>query len=532
MRIAIYNRYWNTRGGGERYAGLVAEILSRHHEVELLGPDPVDVEGLAAHLGLDFFRVRYRLLPPTNREAELTPLTAEYDLFVNSTYLSRLPSRAPRSIYLVLFPQRTWPHWLVRSLRRVLEPLAGGGTAPMETGDGFHPRDDSGALWSEGRFGVRLHAAAFQGRRARLSFVPVTPWPLQEAVLGVHGPVAGWRVEGDDLVVERDPDADGTVDLEVECRTFVPAEHGRSRDWRPLGLCLAGVRTRGPLGRVRNLAARVAGRVASHDAAIPASYDLLLSISEYTRRWVERRWGLDSEVLAPPVDVATFTPPEPGGKRKIILSVGRFFHGSHNKKHLRMLRVFRRMHDRGEIPPDWEYHLVGNLHRDRLVDLEYFADVERLAEGYPVKLLIDLRLEELVDEYRRASIFWHAAGWGESERRRPEKLEHFGLTTCEAMSAGCIPVVIARAGQLEIVEHGETGFLFSDARELATLTRRLIEAHGEPWTEELRRRAVAGVRRFGREPFERRLRELLATHGLLDDGEVPIGAVERAAVMD
>jgi glycosyltransferase involved in cell wall biosynthesis len=126
-----------------------------------------------------------------------------------------------------------------------------------------------------------------------------------------------------------------------------------------------------------------------------------------------------------------------------------------------------------------------------------------------------IALAQLVGEYRRASIFWHAAGWGESERSWPEKLEHFGMTTCEAMSSGCIPVVIAKAGQLEIVEHGENGYLFTRADELAAITRRLIEGHGEPWTHQLMERAALSVQRFSVPRFEQRLLEILRSRDLL-----------------
>jgi glycosyltransferase involved in cell wall biosynthesis len=174
------------------------------------------------------------------------------------------------------------------------------------------------------------------------------------------------------------------------------------------------------------------------------------------------------------------------------------------------------MCDRGELPEGWEYHLVGNLNRSRLVDLEYFADLQRLAEGYPIRLLVDLDLDRLIDEYRRASIFWHAAGWGENERRWPEKFEHFGLTTCEAMSSGCIPVVIAKAGQLEIVEHGATGFLFHTSRELEDATKLLVDGYGEPWTHELMQRAATSVRRFGRDGFIECLKQILRHRGLVE----------------
>ncbi|MFW6012123.1 MAG: glycosyltransferase [bacterium] len=517
MKIAIYNRYWSTRGGGERYAGAVAEILSRDHRVDLLGPEPVGLQALAGHLGLDLSRVRFRPVPPVS-ERKLAPISAEYDLFVNCTYLSRLPSRAGKSVYLVLFPQRTWRPGVVHLARRIAGAVPSK-PSPVVPLEGFYETDEHGSLWSRETARFRVEPEAFRRGRARLRFSVPEERPLEEALTDVRSPGAQWRIEAGELVLEREAGAAaGPVAVEIECRTVVPFELGLSADRRRLGVCLLGASTHRLWGKLSRLTERVEGRIDAHDAEIPASYDLLLAISEFTQLWISRRWGLPSEVLAPPVDTATFTAPEPSGKRKVILSVGRFFHGSHNKKHLAMLRVFRRMHDRGGIPEGWEYHLAGNLHRDRLEDLEYFAELERLATGYPVKLLVDLSLDQLVEEYRRAAIFWHAAGWGESERRRPEKFEHFGLTTCEAMSSGCIPVVIANAGQLEIVEHGESGFLFTSAGELASLTRRLIEGHGEPWTRDMMERAAGAVQRFARTRFEERLWEILEAHDLVHRG--------------
>lgn len=516
MRIAIYNRYWSTRGGGERHAGAIVELLSRDHRVELLGPEDIGLQNLADHLGLDLSRATFRLVPPVS-ERRLAPISAEYDLFVNCTYLSKLPSRAPRSVYLVFFPQRTWRPGLVRLARRIVGAVPSR-PSPVVPVAGFHETDEYGSRWSEASARFRVQPGAFRrGRRARIRFSVPDQWSLEEALTAVRAPGTEWRIEDNEMILERETSsASGSVDVEIECRTFVPSELGLSPDRRRLGVRLVGTAAYRPWRAIQRLAERIEGRIDSHDPRIPASYDLLLANSEYTRRWISRRWGLPAEVLPPPVDTSTFGAPDPQEKAKVILSVGRFFHGSHNKKHLEMLRVFRRMVDRDEVPEGWEFHLVGNLHRDRLVDLEYFADLERLAEGYPVKLLVDLSLRELVQEYRRASVFWHASGWGESERRQPERFEHFGLTTCEAMSCGCIPVVIAKAGQLEIVEHGETGFLFTTADELASITRRLIRGHGQPWTRELMERAAASVERFSRPRFEERLREILEARGLLD----------------
>lgn len=515
MRIAIYNRYWSTRGGGERHAGAIAEVLSQDHRVELLGPEEIGLQTLADHLGLNLSRSSFRLVPQGS-ERRVAPISAEYDLFVNCTYLSRLRSRAPKSACLVFFPQRTWRPRLVRIARRLVATLPSrrGPVVPLT---GFHEIDKRGSQWSRERASIRVQPEAFRrSSRARIRLFVPAPQSVEDTLTEIRAPGVAWRIDGDELILDREvPSNDEPVDVEIECRTFLPGEVDMSGDQRRLGVNLVIPIHQRPSAALSRLAERIEGRIDSHDPRTPASYDLLLANSEYTRHWISKRWGQPAEVLPPPVDTSTFNAPDPSYKERLILSVGRFFQGSHNKKHLEMVRVFRHMHDQGEIPKGWEYHLVGSLHRDRPEDLEYLATLERLAEGYPIKLLVDLDLDRLVQEYRRASIFWHAAGWGESERRRPEKFEHFGLTTCEAMSSGCIPVVIAKAGQLEIVEHGRTGFLFTTAAELASLTRRLIRGHGEFWTREMMERAVASVQRFSRDRFEERLWEILEAQTLL-----------------
>ena len=516
MKIGIYNRYWQTRGGGERYAGVIAECLCRDHQVDLLGVEPVDVASLGEHLGLDLGGTHFVLLPAVG-ERQLAAMTRSYDLFVNCTYLSKLPSEARRSIYLVLFPQRAWPAAVLRAARTSVRLLTPSASSAVVQVDGFHFRDWSGSSWSQGRFSLKVAAEAFRGGCARLRFAVPGRRSLADSILDVEAPGMRWHVDGRWLVLkERDGQISTPVEVTVRCHTVTPAAAGVSKDTRRLGLAFVGVGRRRPWSRLSGLMRRVEGLVDGHDPAIPGAYDLVLSISQFTRSWVSKRWKVASEVLAPPVDTRRFATPGPAAKGKTILSVGRFFHGSHNKKHVEMLQVFRAMHDRGEVPPGWEYHLVGNVHRGRPQDRRYIARVEALAEGYPVKVLTDLDLDTLVDEYRRASIFWHAAGWGEDERRVPEKLEHFGITTCEAMSAGCIPVVIAKAGQLEIVEPGESGFLFADADELRGHTRSLMDGFGEPWVAEMSRRAVAAVQRFDKDRFAQHFHALLVAHDLLD----------------
>lgn len=239
------------------------------------------------------------------------------------------------------------------------------------------------------------------------------------------------------------------------------------------------------------------------------SYQMLLANSEYTGGWVQKRWNRNSVVLPPPIDVARYSDVASRPKERLILSVGRFFAGGHNKKHLEMIATFRRLYDSGRIPPGWEYHLAGSVHRETDAHREYFRRVNEMAQGYPIRILGDLSSDALLEEYGRASIFWHGSGWGEEEALEPEKMEHFGMTTCEAMAAGVVPVVMPVGGQKETVRDGINGFYFHDEDELVERSLVLMSKHGSLEMENIRRRAVESVQRYSVSSFEKKLLECL-----------------------
>jgi len=121
----------------------------------------------------------------------------------------------------------------------------------------------------------------------------------------------------------------------------------------------------------------------------------------------------------------------------------------------------------------------------------------------------DLPFAELQDLYARAAIYWHASGYGQDERRDPVKFEHFGITTVEAMAAGCVPVVINRGGQPELVTAGVDGALWETLDELMARTGEIIADRAT--RERLAARAVTSAERFSEERFRDRLLELVAT---------------------
>ena len=229
-------------------------------------------------------------------------------------------------------------------------------------------------------------------------------------------------------------------------------------------------------------------------------FQLVVCQSEYVREWVRRYWGRESSVVNPPIDVPA-EEPDWNAKRHVILSVGRFFSSGHCKRQDVMVETFRRMCDSGL--EGWELHLVGSLHRSNPADMAFFERVRSLAAGYPVRIHADAALDELRATYREASIYWHAAGYGVDETTRPIDIEHFGMTTAEAMGYGAAPVAIARGGQVEVVEDGVSGRLWETPDQLAERTLALARDGS------LRRRLGEGARRasarYSRAEFKRRM---------------------------
>ena len=72
-----------------------------------------------------------------------------------------------------------------------------------------------------------------------------------------------------------------------------------------------------------------------------ASYQQVITISQYTREWVRRRWRVESKVVFPP---ARFGSPTTVAKQPLILSLGRFMP---DKKQEVLIACFKRMCDQG-----------------------------------------------------------------------------------------------------------------------------------------------------------------------------------------
>jgi glycosyltransferase involved in cell wall biosynthesis len=230
------------------------------------------------------------------------------------------------------------------------------------------------------------------------------------------------------------------------------------------------------------------------------SYRFSLAISEFAREWARTYWGVECGILHPPCRMLGLS----SSKEDIILSAGRFSPG---KRQAPLMKAYGLLEP--DIPQSWRYHSIGVLAPDHA---DYFREVAALAEGRRAELRTDLPRESLDEEFRKASIFWQ--GVGEEGGEVPAYAEHFGITTVEAMSAGCVPVVYNKGGHREIVEHGTSGFLWNTVEELLSYTRELIA--NSTLRAKIAEAASLRAKSFSQEVFINRFKAIVASSVDLD----------------
>jgi glycosyltransferase involved in cell wall biosynthesis len=236
------------------------------------------------------------------------------------------------------------------------------------------------------------------------------------------------------------------------------------------------------------------------------TYQIITANSAYTQSFVQSMWHRDSSILYPICEdmrIGTIK------KEKIILHVGRFFADngeSHYKNHDKLLETFAGMTDLHK--QGWELHFAGSVAED--VDaLKYLLRLLKSAEGLPVFFHFNCPFKELRELFNRASIYWHATGYGSDPALHPEKQEHFGITTVEAMSAGDIPIVINSAGQKESVHDSDNGYLWDTLGQLAKDTRLVVSLSAKDYTA-LSNRTAKSAKRYDAKAFQRNVADIFA----------------------
>ncbi len=182
----------------------------------------------------------------------------------------------------------------------------------------------------------------------------------------------------------------------------------------------------------------------------------LICNSEFTKNNVLKEYSIRKdklEILYPPVKLTTKTSEFKKQKSKnTVITLGRF---SEDKRQLEQIEIAREL-------PEFTFYITGFKG-----DSDYYQLCENKIKNeniVNVKLLADANFEEITELMKTSEYFLH------NVRNEP-----FGISTVQALSYGCIPMVHDSGGSAEIVK--QKIFLFENKEDAI---RKLKHLYSEP----------------------------------------------------
>jgi glycosyltransferase involved in cell wall biosynthesis len=221
--------------------------------------------------------------------------------------------------------------------------------------------------------------------------------------------------------------------------------------------------------------------------------------SYFTKKFIDNEYGVESDVIYPPVDVHVF---KSGKKENIFLYIGRFSRLTQEKRQDVLIDVFKNIYD--SVAGDWKLILAGGA---EVGAGNYLKELNKSSVGYPIKIVESPDFKSLKELYGSAKIFISAAGFGIDENKYPQKAEHFGITVVEAMAAGVVPIVYKAGGHREIISDGENGLMWSSVEELTEIISKVLKDNR--FVNKLAKKAKSDSLIYENERFEAQVLDLI-----------------------
>lgn len=215
--------------------------------------------------------------------------------------------------------------------------------------------------------------------------------------------------------------------------------------------------------------------------------------SYFTKKVVDKEYGVNSVVLYPPIGLDLYK-----AKRKInqICYVSRFSELTQNKGHEILIKQFKLLVKDKKFK-EWKLVLAGGT---EIGSTDYLKRLKKMSSGYNIEFVESPAVDILKNIFGKSKIFWSGSGFNVDEIKNPEKVEHFGITLVESMSAGCVPVAYNAGGHKEIIDHNKNGFLWNNKKDLLELTKKIINTSG--LCSVLSKEAVKTSKKFNYEIFK------------------------------
>ncbi len=223
------------------------------------------------------------------------------------------------------------------------------------------------------------------------------------------------------------------------------------------------------------------------------SWKNIMVNSEYTKDWVRNYWKREATVFYPPIEIPTSL----NQTRNLdLVCIGRFNNGKRSKRQDIVIAVFKDLIAMGYAGIN--LHVLGYVQ-----DEGYLNKLKETAVGFPVFFYGNCPNLKRVEILNQSALFISACGYENNENAAPMLVEHYGISVVEAMSQGCIPVVVGKGGHNETVDHGKNGYHWNTKEELQLVLIKLLE--NKELRAEMRAEAYLKSRQYSFDKLEETL---------------------------
>lgn len=230
---------------------------------------------------------------------------------------------------------------------------------------------------------------------------------------------------------------------------------------------------------------KVLGYIYKNDV-LNRKHEVLIANSEFTKRKILKNYSEcqtdDIKVLYPPVEVEK----KFADKRKlnnVVVSLGRF---STLKRQLEQIKIANNL-------KQFEFKILGFKKKKS----KYFNKCKKYIENnkiHNVNLMPNVPYDKLKSVLKEATFFIH------STRNEP-----FGITTVQAISHGCIPVVHDSGGQKEVVPNNDLRYKnISEASDIFLKLTRNSNNY-----QELMKKLFLNIQRFSASNFKTKFQNII-----------------------
>ena len=445
-KVLIWNAHWQVAGGGEKYAFLLGAALAQQgYDVTFACLSANHLRYAKKFLNISDFNYREAVI---SQEDELLEISSSYDLFINTSFGSSMLAPIQNSIYLCHFPHYNRKYSILKKVFGALNQSA----AHRLSGSILNPQFRN-YLWADENIYIKC---------------------LNKESISVTCVQGSITITSKDFSKILNQNEKHILSNSQVIRIFVDQIHSSS-------FIIEGLQK---VNVNRIFLSRLTPQLFPIE-----TYKRVWANSEFTAKWIQKYWNIHSSVIYPPVELKKYE--EKNRNTYMITSIGRFMspNRNHSKNQHLLVKAFKKAHQRNR---KFTLDLFGGLSDSQQ---KYFDKVFKMSSSFPIELIPNASQMEIDMSLSNSSFLWHGTGLKQSVKT-PYKMEHFGISVVEAMSAGVIPLVYNVGGPAEILKNFPD-LIYGSIDELIEKTLALSEME----LSNLRGQMAIESRKYGMQSF-------------------------------